>query len=449
MIVGAATYLFVDRRPQSPLAQSSCPAIADVSRRPLGETDFNGAIARINHDGFHDVFLSAREGQSRVGIREEWAGAVVFLSRGQDNQLAPQGLRLALANDAYPRQGGAKIECPSGPEFSGWSAFQGADKCGHAPGVLGTETTAGLQTIFTPVQYNRGWRRRDCSTTGSICGERSPEHPPIRIAQNLRFVRADALEIEVQITNLGEEDILSRHQTRADLPALFPATSLRHLFNADGEVQTADPRVPAGLTEARFEFVTPEGWAGFSDDNGQESVGLLWENRPAHARALGGDAPELSSDLPLILPAHGTLRARYYVLLGSRADLSAHAQALDRALPPFGAIDVNELRPDARTVDLRGWVLDNKGVEAVELWVDGKKTADLELQTQRDDVCAAYPGYHMCEQTHSRIGFATTYRRPAGTGCERPVEVRARDSDGNWRVIARKSVSPVVYALDN
>ena len=188
----------------------------------------------------------------------------------------------------------------------------------------------------------------------------------------------------------------------------------------------------------------PGGWAAFESESGNESVGIYWENRNENV-ALEPDVNAVRSAFPFSIPAGQDIRGRAYLLFGSGNTVRGLAKDLDDKLPPFGRIDDNQIDLDTRHVHLRGWALDNKGIRSLELWVDGKKAADLELNEQRDDICAIYPGYTMCVKTKTRVGFSFTYPRPAGTGCEKPVEVRATDTDGNSRVIARTSISPVAY----
>ena len=160
---------------------------------------------------------------------------------------------------------------------------------------------------------------------------------------------------------------------------------------------------------------------------------------------VGAANGHLSSDFAFSLPAKETVYGRYYLLLGGYDAIKRLAEDLDHSLAPFGRIELNRIEDDTRTVTISGWALDNKEVSGLELWIDDKKISDLAFNSQRADICQLYPGYSMCSDGHSRIGFETTYRRPEGNGCAQAVEVRARDSDGNVRTIGRKSITPVVY----
>ncbi len=456
---------FSARGPQGTLETAECPVIAEVSRRPLGETDYSGQSVKEAANGFHDDFLFDRDGKFKIGAREEWGGAIVFFGAEGANALdaseAGRGAHLAFHDDFRARQGCAynescarKDTCPAGPEFAGWLANQPGDKCGRPSGVLDAVVGAELRFLFSPRLANPAWSRKDCRPTADSCADPKLANniAPLRISQSIRFVRPGIAEVEVFITNLIDRDIITKNGELNELPVLFAANgksgdrTMSALKNSTGEIVLTGNRTPANYAGGWQEFPSPGGWAAYTTADSLYGVGVYWESRPSSLRAeqIKGDYSRLTTRQAMILPALETVRARYYLIVGSFAHLQEEAVALDKALPPFGRIDDNSVREDARTVHLNGWVLDNKQVTALELWVDGKKSADLKLETQRDDVCATYPGYTMCSETHSRVGFDTTYARPNGTGCERPVEVRAQDSDGNWRVIARRSVSPVV-----
>lgn len=471
-LLGFATWkLLFERKPQGLTQATTCPAIRDVSLKPLGEISFNGTQEKIKTEGFTDHFLNDKEGVVRVGLREEWGGSLVFFGDNRaghgntlDDSAMGRGLRLAFHDDARPRQGcsfnrscAENDSCPKGREFTGWNPLQSGNKCGMGSGLIEISNNNGLSALFIPMQSNPGWNRKDCADTATVCADESAAtaRASLRVSQNVRFVKSGILEIEVLVTNLGDQDIVSKNGERHEFPTLFASSGkrgaqmLEALKNADGELLKADRRVPAAISnEYMFqELSAPEGWATYQNADSSYGVGIYWENRSTTLRAEQnkGDYSNLSSNFPIVLTARESIRGRYYLLLGGFEQIKELATDLDTHLPPFGRIDTNQILEDARTVQLQGWVLDNKNVSALELWVDGKKTADLQLKSQRDDVCATYPGYSMCTQSHARIGFETTYKRPAGSGCERPVEIRARDNDGNWRVIARKSISPVIY----
>ena len=60
-----------------------CPVIADVSSRPLGELSFNGETRKVRNGTFDDDYLQDHDGKIKVGIREQWGGALIFF--GNEN----------------------------------------------------------------------------------------------------------------------------------------------------------------------------------------------------------------------------------------------------------------------------------------------------------------------------------------------------------------------------
>ncbi|HOI10650.1 MAG TPA: hypothetical protein PK313_09275, partial [Myxococcota bacterium] len=59
--------------------------------------------------------------------------------------------------------------------------------------------------------------------------------------------------------------------------------------------------------------------------------------------------------------------------------------------------------------------------------------------TARPDVCRVWPGYPQCDA----VGWQGTVDLSGDTPCAHLLEVRARDADGNARVIARRRIQVV------
>ncbi len=452
-----------------------CPVISDVSTRPLGELSFDGETEKSRNGAFDDDYLKDHDGKIKVGIREQWGGALVFFgdedghpgsnaSNTLDDSDLRRGLQLAFHDDARGSQGCAYNSsctrdsakpCVPPEEFLGWNPVQGGNICGEMSGVEDVSFNDGMRTTSMPLNFNPGWGQRGCAETTASCA--NPKFKgvksPLRISQSVRFVKSRILEVDVQVTNLSAQSWSAGPKNPHEFPALYVnpgkdgAAGLVVLKNANGNALEADKRAPASGERIVREISTPQGWAAYQSANADHGVGIYWENRSEVARAEQnkGASLSLSSGFPFTLPPFETVRGRFYLLLGGYDTIKSLAQNLDKTLPPFGRIDTHRIEDDTRTVTVSGWVLDNKGIAGLELWVDGKKISDVPINTQRDDICAIYPGYSMCTNSQYRIGFSTTYTRPEGTGCDRPVEIRAHDGDGNLRVIARKSISPVEY----
>ena len=141
---------------------------------------------------------------------------------------------------------------------------------------------------------------------------------------------------------------------------------------------------------------------------------------------------------PFGIPPYGTVNARNYLIIGSQATIAGLAQWLDSNLAPFGWLD--EPAPDASlsgVVTVRGWVLDNKAVSSMAVLVDGGQPTALTVGGSRPDVCRVWPAYPGCPN----VGFTGNLDTSGLSECQHLLEIRATDSDGNQRIIARRRVS--------
>jgi hypothetical protein len=368
-----------------------CPEIPDVASEPLGESDFNGPSEQLKTGSFNDTILHDKESKIKIAARQEWNGTLVFFGD------TPTGNTL---DDSDP--------------------------------------TRGVQLIFHD-QSRPGWEARQ--------SDNNPAKSRLRILQTVRFVKSHILQVEALITNLSDEPLSAHHE----FPALSASRGLNGsrqlstLKNADGDIDS-EGRLPAATGKPLLDSIrAPGGWATFQSADGSNGIGIYWENRnySVHLERNSKELNSLRSDFNFTIPPHESVRGRFYLLLGGYERIRQLVEDLDHTLPAFGRIEEQKIDEDARNVSLAGWVLDNKGIDSLELWVDGKKLKDLQLNQAREDICAQNPGYKMCLEGHAKIGFTTTYARPLGQGCRLPVEVRARDSDGNWRTIARQGILPL------
>jgi hypothetical protein len=177
------------------------------------------------------------------------------------------------------------------------------------------------------------------------------------------------------------------------------------------------------------------------NDNLDYGVGMYTENRLTSWQGWQLRSLPFNNFRPLFtfgIPAQGTIRARSYLILGSLATVTSEAQWLDANLPPFGVLDAPA--PDAAlsgTVNLHGWALDNKGVASVELVIDGGAPIPLTYGGSRPDVCLVWPGYAACDA----VGYQGSLDVSGLTACPHLFEIRAWDTDGNDRIIARRRVT--------
>lgn len=70
-----------------------------------------------------------------------------------------------------------------------------------------------------------------------------------------------------------------------------------------------------------------------------------------------------------------------------------HSSNVEAALKPLTNLELNDGEVTGTTVKLRGWALNESGVLAVDVYVDGKYVKTLNVDKERDDVNNAYPGY--------------------------------------------------------
>ena len=88
-------------------------------------------------------------------------------------------------------------------------------------------------------------------------------------------------------------------------------------------------------------------------------------------------------------------------------------------------------------IEVSGWVLDDRGVSNIDLYVDDNYHASADLNQPRYDVIQAYPWY--AGTSHARPGFSTSYfirsirlvppamkRAPAPKACTASATVPAR-----------------------
>jgi hypothetical protein len=106
---------------------------------------------------------------------------------------------------------------------------------------------------------------------------------------------------------------------------------------------------------------------------------------------------------------------------------------------PFGALDLPASNAEVKAVTpIAGWVLDDRGVREVRIYVDGHLINHGPLTDQRPDVTKAYPAYARGSNLH---GFTLLM------GFDAPgphaVLVQAVDSDGATRDIAALTVTAV------
>ena len=211
--------------------------------------------------------------------------------------------------------------------------------------------------------------------------------------------------------------------------------NLNVLLDSDGNQVTIDNPANDGFFEKSFE--SPGGWVSLQNAALDYGVGLYYENRQTTYQGWqkAGVFNNVRAKFPFGLAGKGTVRARAYLVVGSFALVKETLEALDATLPPSGALE--SPAPDVAVgneVTVKGWALDNKGVALIEIVIDGEVHATAATNVPRPDICARYPGYADCPS----VGFETVVSTKELTPCPHLLEIRATDTDGNSRTIARR-----------
>lgn len=93
----------------------------------------------------------------------------------------------------------------------------------------------------------------------------------------------------------------------------------------------------------------------------------------------------------------------------------------------------------AGLVEVAGWVLDERGVTAVDLYVDGVATASADLNLARWDVMQAYPWY--MGTPAERPGFRTGFDASQLTDGAHSLFIRVEFADGEVRDFGQRTVT--------
>jgi hypothetical protein len=264
----------------------------------------------------------------------------------------------------------------------------------------------------------------------------------VALRQTLRFVRTHTVELRYE---LHEQGGLEHASTLQEIPTVYSANGeggpdLWRLLDATGAQVDID--VPAGNDDG-FNYVnmtSPEPWVTMQNDDGSYGVGILYENGETDFQGWQLRSLPFNNVRALAsfgIPAHGSVTARAYLMIGSFSTIATEAAWLQANLAPFGWLDGPDETADSGTITLSGWALDNRGVASVYALIDETERVDLSYGASRPDVCTAWPGYPDCDV----VGFTGTYDLGAPQPCPHLVEIVATDTDGNERTIARRLVS--------
>ncbi len=446
-----------------PGCQTGCttiPAPALVDNSPLPGETTPGVTQTVTAGGFTDDYLYNSAHSFKVGTRREWGGTIIFF--GMDNGSA--GLNNTNTIDANDTGREVQVafydpdrhmqncawnascqsttsDCANSITFLGWNPVQGGNRCNNGSGVESVDLTGGALTVTTrPLFWNPNWDRQDCSDAACSDPSLNTRESDVRVIQRLRFVREHVVELFYTVNNLSALD----HATTAqEFPTVYTANGnagpdLWRLFNSSSTEITIDTPGNDGFYYENF--TSAGGWVAMQNDNLDYGVGMYTESKLQSWQGWQLRSLPFNNFRPIFsfgIPSNGTVFGRSYLILGNLSTVAAEATWLDDHLPPFGVID--EPVPDASvsgSITVRGWALDNKGVAAVDVRVDGGSPVALTYGTSRPDVCRVWPTYAGCDS----VGYTGTLDTSTLSDCPHLLEVTATDGDGNSRVIARQRI---------
>ena len=426
---------------------------------PLPGESPPGRCESTSRDGFSDEYLYDNQDYVKVGIRRDWGGTIIYYGlaggtgpgmngsnvidandTGREVQVAFYDPDRAMQNCAWDAGCRSRAsDCPNSITFLGWNPVQGGNRCNRGSGVDSVTCSDGmLSATVTPLFWNPTWDRRDCFS--DVCSDpnQRDRRSAVQVVQSVKFIRRHVLQLDYTVTNPTDT---GHAATGQEMPTVYTANGqagpdLWRMFTSDGREILIDTQGNDQFYHAEFE--SPGGWATMQNDDLSYGVGLYNENRNTSFQAWQSRSLPFNNFRPIFtfaIPAQGFVRARAYLILGSRDTVAAEAAWLDGNLPPFGVLDSPAAEAQlSGAVAVWGWALDNKGVAGVELLLDGSVTVPLQYGTSRPDVCLAWPGY-------DHVGFSGTLDTSGLSACQHLLELRAWDNDGNSRILARRRIS--------
>lgn len=439
--------------------QFVCPSVsspAAVEDDPLATVADAGAVEAVTAGGFTDHFLYSNAAKTfKVGVRDQWGASLIFFGftnnngsnvidandTGREVQIAIYDPDRSMQNCAWNAScATTPTTCAQSITFLGWNPVQGGNRCNNGSPVESVTGSNGVMTAsVVPYQWNPGWDRQDCES--NICGDTSVNKrlSDMRYIQRLRWVGANVVEMKMTIQNLSN---IERRASLQEFPTFYAPygangqQNYNTLLDSNGNQITID--VPANDGFFMKDFESPGGWVSLQMASKEYGAGIYYENRLTQFQGWqkAGVFNNVRSRITFGLPANGMVNARAYLILGAFNTVKGLADGLDAAIAPFGYLDspASDAAVKGNTLSVAGWVLDNKGVTALEVLIDSAAAGSASINTSRPDVCKAWPGYSMCPNA----GFSADIDISAITACGHILELRATDTDGNKRIIGRK-----------
>ena len=421
-----------------------------------------GKLIELQNGPHRDLMLTSPTDFTRVGVRLDWGGTIVFFGLSADPKSnvidandPGRELQLALYDGSRIRQSCAhdascetsSASCGNSITFLGWNPVQGGDECGNGAKVLSSERVGdALRLVVEPMQWNPDWAAPDCRQS-ACASEGIPV--AVRYSFELRFLTEHVVEIMAEVQS---NEAFDHPPAAQEWPTLYVAhgengLDLPLLVDAANRAITIDQPANDGFYRTLFDSPAP--WVSWQTSGRDYGVGLAMDQGVTSFEGWRGDpangAPyfhNVRARVAFGLAAHSSVRGLSYLVLGNFNTIKGELDRLLAQRPPFGTLDTpapGDVRvPASGQLPISGWVLDNRAGSTLQVAVDGVPVATLPLAGSRPDVCQLFAGYQGCPSP----GFAAEVAVGHQGHCPRLLSISARDSDGNTTLLGQRRLVP-------
>jgi len=185
-------------------------------------------------------------------------------------------------------------------------------------------------------------------------------------------------------------------------------------------------------------FSSPGAWVSLQNSNRDYGVALYYES---HQTQYDGWQKKdvfnnVRADIRFAIPAKATVKARAYLFLGSYKTNQLDIKNLSQKIRAFGVMDSPKENQviTSKTLEIKGWVLDNHPIQKVKVYIDGKLSSESSLQKDRNDICQIYPNYPSCP----KVGFQIDLDISKLSDCPHLLELKAIEQGGNEHLFAQE-----------
>lgn len=380
----------------------------------------------------------------RVGVDSRWGGAIREIwFEGENIVNNYDGGRL-IGVAFYDSD---QLPASSHPNDTGWNPTP-SDMYDHANPPL--ESSFDGSSLYLKHRYLQ-WFPDDKGGGASRAIETD-----IVVETWMRFFSdRQIIELRYRITNQGD---VSHAVHAQEFPFAYVRTPFSRFVTYAGDRpwmgEDAHARnIPMG-EESGGLSVASERWAGLVNEQGNGLV--LWapQTYPNVSYKHFNNAGPAENDSLYLLPRaflaikpHDTIETQAYILVGdwerSRERIYMLQESIQRPdiMHPYGFIDTPSSGTEVSgSVDVSGWAIDDRGIDHIEVRVDGEPAGVASYGNPRPDVERNYPAM----PDSPNYGYAFNLDTHSLGGGEHLLSVVAIDAAGNSSVLRPGSLRIVV-----